>query len=243
MGENPAAMATRFTIPISLRKQDWAYQQLRQWILAGTLEPGEQLSQERLATELGISRVPLRHALSRLASEGLVVDRPHQRWTVAEVSLNDAADVYHGRAALEAMLAEAAARTVAEVSGDVSALEEIEALLAEQRQAAAAGDRARVSVLDRRFHGAIYALAGMPASTVALEQLRTKSDRYVALYLADVDRVQNSLAEHTAMMAALRSGDAATFADLTRAHVLGGLEVLAHLLSGPAHSDRSRDQQ
>ena len=195
-----ASLAQQISVPLSLRKQDWAYRQLRDWILTGVLRPGRQLGQEHLAAELGISRIPLRHALSRLASEGLVVDRPHQQWTVAAMSIADARDVYHGRAALEVMLASTAARSKAREE----ALAGISSLLEEQRKAAAEGDRARVSLLDRRFHGAVYLLAEMPASVSALDQLRSKSDRYVALYLADTDRAKSSLAEHGGILDALR---------------------------------------
>lgn len=216
-------MRREISIPFSQRKQDWAYQQLRDWILAGVLRPGELLSQETLAADLGISRVPLRHALARLAGEGLVVDRPHQRWLVAAMSVADAHDVYHGRAALEAMLGATAARVVAEADPPVD-LSGVRSLLEEYGET---GDGS----IDRRFHQAIYALAGMPSSLSALEQLRSKSDRYVALYLADVDRAHTSLREHEAIFAAIEAGDAERAAGLIRDHVLSGLAFLTELLT------------
>ncbi|MFJ7996344.1 GntR family transcriptional regulator [Streptomyces sp. NPDC096310] len=212
---------TRPHAPWSLRKQDWAYQQLRERILTGDLAPGQQLSQEALAGELGISRGPLRDALSRLAAEHLVVDRPHQKSVVAEVSVADARDIYNGRAALESVLAAAAAQT------DRAALAaDFGLLLERQRIAVSLGDTAQVRLLDRQFHDALYTLAAMPATLAALDQLRAKSDRYVALYLADAHRAQNSVDEHTAILDAFLVGDAERTAALTRTHVLGGLGVL-----------------
>ncbi|WP_308124914.1 GntR family transcriptional regulator [Streptomyces sp. NEAU-YJ-81] len=211
-------------VPWNLRKQDWAYQKLREHILTGRLAPGEKLSQERLAGELGISRGPLRDALSRLATENLVVDRPHQKWTVAEVSLADARDIYNGRAALESMLAAAAAQAA---SGERDARNaELALLVEQQRVAASMGDMAQVRAMDRQFHDTIYALAAMPASMAALNQLRAKSDRYIALYLADSDRAHTSVDEHTHILDALLDGDPEQSATLTRAHVLGGLSLL-----------------
>ncbi|MEE1802078.1 GntR family transcriptional regulator [Streptomyces sp. JV176] len=215
---------TRPNAPWSLRKQDWAYQQLRERILTGALAPGEQLSQEALAGELGISRGPLRDALSRLAAEHLIVDRPHQKSIVAEVSVADARDIYNGRAALESVLAAAAAQAAFGERGSLAA--DFGLLLERQRIAVSLGDTAQVRLLDRQFHDALYALAAMPATLAALDQLRAKSDRYVALYLADAHRAQNSVDEHTAILDAFLGGDAEQSAALTRAHVLSGLGVL-----------------
>ncbi|MEV7085322.1 GntR family transcriptional regulator [Streptomyces sp. NPDC093085] len=216
--------APRRNAPGSLRKQDWAYQQLRERILTGALAPGEQLSQEALATELGISRGPLRDALSRLVAEHLVVDRPHQKSVVAEVSATDARDIYNGRAALESVLAAAAAQASSGERGALAA--DFGLLLERQRIAVSLGDTAQVRLLDRRFHDAVYALAAMPATLAALDQLRAKSDRYVALYLADAHRAQVSVDEHTAILDAVLDGDGTRSAALTRAHVLGGLTTL-----------------
>ncbi|AXG76557.1 GntR family transcriptional regulator [Streptomyces paludis] len=222
--------AARPTAPWSLRKQDWAYQQLRERILTGVLAPGEQLSQEALAQELGISRGPLRDALSRLAAESLVVDRPHQKSTVAEVSVADARDIYNGRAALESVLAAAAAQADPAERGALAA--DFGLLLERQRIAVSLGDAIQVRLLDREFHDTVYELAAMPATLAALDQLRAKSDRYLALYLADAQRAQISVDEHTAIVEALLRGDAEQSATLTRTHVLGGLTLLAGSIAG-----------
>ncbi|WP_104530880.1 GntR family transcriptional regulator [Wenjunlia vitaminophila] len=225
--EEPAAIRSipgPAPAPWSLRKQDWAYQQLRERILTGRLAPGERLSQERLANELGISRGPLRDALSRLAAEMLVVDRPHQKWTVAEVSVADARDIYNGRAALESMLAAAAAQSPSDVRA--ARCTELEVLLERQRTATSLGDVAEVRLWDRRFHDGIYALAGMPASLGALDHLRAKSDRYISLYLSDTSRAHTSADEHADILDALSAGNPERSGALTRTHVLGGLTLL-----------------
>ena len=208
-------------IPFSLRKQDWAYQVIRDRILSGEMGPGEVIRQQELADELTVSRIPLRHALSRLVADGLVIDRPHQSWTVAEISFEDARDLYVGRAALEEALARAAATRVA---SDVPSpgLVGIDSVLRAQYDAAERQDRDQLMRLDHEFHTAIYELARMPASLSALQLLRTRSDRYVSLHLGRLDRAQESLAEHKQILAALEVGDADRTAGLTRDHVLGG---------------------
>lgn len=209
--------------PITLRKQDWAYQCLRDWILNGRLAPAQRLDQEGLAQELEISRVPLRQALARLAAEGLVVDRPHQRWVVARVSPADVRDVYHGREALETMLAFNAAVAVTPAQ-----LQRIADLLREQELATRRGHADRARDLDRRFHNAIYEHARMPRSLELLEQLCTLSDWYTSMYASDPG---SSPQEHEAILAALREGDAAAVREATRAHIRRSLGTLTAQLT------------
>ncbi|WP_020574518.1 GntR family transcriptional regulator [Actinopolymorpha alba] len=223
-------------LPMSWRKQDWAYLRLREWILAGRLAPQQTLDQEGLATELGISRVPLRQALVRLAAEGLVVDRPHQRWMITPVSLADARDVYAGREAMEVLLGGAAVEAVTDKD-----LDELVEIVEEQRWVTERGDLARFALLDRQFHSAIYGLAQMPHSLEVLERLRTLSDRYIAMYLSDLDRATTSLREHAAMIDALRARDADRMRAVTRDHVRGGITALNRLL--PELQGRTEDQK
>jgi len=213
----------------TVRKQDRVYEQVRHWIVNGVLAPGEQLGQDEIAARLGVSRAPLRAALSRLAADGLVVDRPHQSWVVAAVSAADARDVYHGRSSLEAMLAAAAALAVSTQVVSAPALTALAALLHDQEAAARAGDFTRFRSIDRRFHAGIYALAEMPRSLHAQEQLRSLCDRYVTSYLSDDQRARNSLSEHHAILDALRAGDVERTTTLTREHVLTGLSALSGL--------------
>jgi len=217
---------------VSWRKQDWAYLRLRGWILSGRLAPRQRLDQEGLAKELGISRIPLRQALARLAAEGLVVDRPHQRWVVTEISLPNLRDVYSGREAMEVMLAEQATAMV-----DADQIEVIGSILEEQRSALARGDLDGARALDRRFHHALYQCAEMPRSLEVLETLRTHSDRYILMFLSDPDRAKAALLEHEAIVTALRAADPDAVSEATRGHVRRGLVDLTGLLAAkPSNS-------
>ncbi len=86
-----------------------AYQQIRRWIVEGRLRPDERLVEQRLATELDLSRTPVREALRQLQSEGLVEVEPHRGARVRSLTLADIGDLYELRARLEAMAAELAA--------------------------------------------------------------------------------------------------------------------------------------
>lgn len=210
------------------RKQDWAYLRLRDWILDGELAQGALLDETKLAEQLNLSRVPVRDALSRLSSEGLVIDRPHQRRIVSPMSLAGAEDVYAGRVVLEVMLGrEATARATDEDKARVSAA------LETQRRKIEAGDDREARRYDRVFHFTMYEIAGMGHSLSALEKLRILSERYIHLYMSSPDRLRSSLEEHQRIFEAFRDGDAEQVAALTESHVQDGIAVLRTLLAAP----------
>lgn len=221
MSEQVSGLEFTVVPDISWRKQDWAYEQMREWIITAQIPPGERIDQEQIAAAMGISRIPLREALARLISEGLLGGQPHRRLVVTELSLPDARDVYLGRRALErALAAEAAAHAK---DSDLSA---IRASLDTQRQMLAKAGTDDFRDLDRRFHLAIYALAAMPKTLGTATSLYSMSERYVRLYLDDPARSAASFHEHEAIFAAIESGDSEAAGRLTAEHVSGGLRLL-----------------
>jgi DNA-binding GntR family transcriptional regulator len=134
---------------------DQAYVRLRALILSGGLSPGEQLRQQTLAGELGISRTPLREALNRLASEGLIEFRLHRSAVVAEFSQRDIEADYEARRILEPAAARLAAqrcdpKTIAALKAALEAAED------------AGDDLDRQFAANRAFHRALVAGSGNP---------------------------------------------------------------------------------
>nr|WP_269449963.1 GntR family transcriptional regulator [Auraticoccus cholistanensis] len=198
---------------------------MREWVVEGHLREGQKLDEARLADELGVSRIPLRHALSRLASEGLVVDRPHRSLLVAPMSLADAEDVYAGRTVLEVLLATTA--TERAEPGDV---QRVRAVLDVQAEHTSGGHHEHSRHDDRNFHFAMYETARMAATFAALQRLRLLSERYIHLYLKQPSRLQESLSQHRAIFEAFAAGDRDRVAELTERHVTEGIQVLRGLL-------------
>ncbi len=131
---------------------------LRDLILAGDLLPGEQVRQEEMAREFGISRVPLREALRVLASEGLLAHRPHQGYFVAKLSVEDLGQIDALLGFLEVELM----RTVRwPTESAVEALREINRTFVE---AGRLGDVVGLNRLNRELHTAIFRLS--PAETL-----------------------------------------------------------------------------
>src|SRR5436305_9810370 len=127
---------------------DRVYESVRSRILDGTLERGSRLRQEELADELGVSRTPLREALRRLASEGLVDFNPNRG---ATVSRDDVANFWHAWAARVAI--EPGAARLAAQAHDAAAAAGLRALIEEQRAGVDRGGDTYVA--NRDFHLAL----------------------------------------------------------------------------------------
>ncbi|RYF76716.1 MAG: GntR family transcriptional regulator [Comamonadaceae bacterium] len=197
---------------------------LRQRIFRRELEPGSWIDELRLAEEYGISRTPLREALKVLAAEGLVTMKVRRGAYVTEVSEQDLADVYHLLSLLESDAAAAAA-----TKATASELAELEALHRELEAAAEPGrvDRENFFAINERFHMRLLAIAGNRWRDQMVADLRKvmKLNRHNSLLKAG--RIDESLAEHRALMAALRRKDGEAAAARMREHFLGGLEAAA----------------
>jgi len=209
------------TPPTALRKQDWAYEQMREWIIVGELAPGRVVEQEALASRLGISRIPLREALARLTAEGLLSGRPHQKMSVSLLTIADARDVYTGREALESRLAAGAAE-----AATPEGLARIGVVLDRQSEMLGRGAPDDFRRLDHEFHHTVYEMAGLPKTLAAAASLFAMSQRYVRLYLSGRGRSSASFHEHSAILEAIRAGDGGLAAALTREHVMRGLASL-----------------
>ncbi|MFJ9590781.1 GntR family transcriptional regulator [Streptomyces acidicola] len=185
---------------------------VRQDILLGRLRPGEAVSQEKLCARYRISRTPVRDALRRLASEGLVVNEG-RRVVVAHVTVSDIDDSF----AVTALLHERAARRATR-NASASDLDELERLHGAMMAKAAAGDLQHVADLNWQFHRKINLLANSPK---LLAMMRTVSLSIPRNYLVDMpqDELARSHSEHEQIIAAMRRGDVAEVETLSRKHV------------------------
>jgi DNA-binding GntR family transcriptional regulator len=197
---------------------------LRTMILDGRLSPGARLNEVHLSQALGISRGPLREALRRLSSEGLIDIVPHRGAFVASFSSRQLQELYELRIALECH----AARLVAERK-DRSGVEE---LAAELDGAARLLDQEDCPYPpDQDFHGTLLRLAdntelleAAAAVTARISLARSKSASQPA-------RARAALEEHRNVLAALSDGDADKAARLLRAHLMTSLENAVSLLA------------
>ncbi|MCB2016283.1 MAG: GntR family transcriptional regulator [Hydrogenophaga sp.] len=191
---------------------------LRQRIFRRELEPGSWIDELKIAEEYGISRTPLREALKVLAAEGLVTMKVRRGAYVTEVSEKDLSDVYHLLSLLESDAAGVVARSATD-----DQMAELETLHAELE--AAVGDRDRFFAVNEAFHMRLLEMADNRWRQQMVGDLRKvmKLNRHSSLFKSG--RIEESLAEHRAVMQALRSRDAALTSQRLQEHFLNGLEA------------------
>jgi len=193
---------------------------LRQRIFSRELAPGSWIDELKLAEEYGISRTPLREALKVLATEGLVTMKVRRGAYVTEVSERDLADVYH----LLALLESDAAGVVA-AQATAAQLKELQALHEELEKAV--GNRERFFEINETFHMRLLEIANNRWRDQMVADLRKvmKLNRHNSLLKNG--RIEESLAEHRAIMQALAARDAEATAQRMREHFRNGLEAAA----------------
>jgi DNA-binding GntR family transcriptional regulator len=193
---------------------DQVHAELLERIVAGELSPGSRLRQEALAEELGVSRTPLREALARLVSEGLVEFVPNRGATVASRDFTDMENAWRARLVIEP----GAARLAAE-RREPAAIERMEQTVVRQRSVA--DDVTASFALNRDFHLALVAASGNTHLLQFSELLwlsrigvpifaRQARDRAQVLAWAD---------DHAAIAEAVAAGSAARAERLTLDHI------------------------
>lgn len=123
-------------INVSQTKSELAYQAIKDAIISNELLPGEEVSMGSLADYLGISPTPVREAVARLHSDGLIKYEAHKRLTISEITENDIAEIYAVRRLIEPYVAEKAASVLSESSekmDSIKMLREKAERLAEQK--------------------------------------------------------------------------------------------------------------
>jgi DNA-binding GntR family transcriptional regulator len=191
-----------------------AYERIRQAIRDLTFEPGQPLQEVALARWLGISRTPVREAMRRLQSEGLVEIAPSRGAVVAQVSIEDVANAYAVLAVLEALAGRLAAERLTEAGAA-----RLHGVLAELRAAAEAVDLDRWTRLDAELHDTIRAVAGNPKLEQATARLYPVIERVRSVYLREghePEQLAVANAEHCAVAEAILAGDAEGAERLTR---------------------------
>lgn len=199
-------------------------ERLRQRIFAHELPPGTWIDEQALAIDYGISRTPLREALKVLASEGLVTLKPRRGCYVTEISERDLDEIFPLMAMLEGRCAFEA--TQKSRSEDITRLDAIHALLEKH---AAAGDKEGFFDANQEFHRAVQELADNRWLLQVIQDLRKvlKLTRLHSLSLEG--RLQQSLAEHRLIMAAMKAHDPKGAEKAMHDHLLSGRDALAKI--------------
>lgn len=201
---------------------------VRSLILSGSLRPGDRVPQDDVATALAVSRLPVREALIALEAEGLVENLPRKGSYVAMLEPEDVIDHFMVVGLLSGVAAERAAGRITAAS-----LAELEELCGRMERTT---DAAEQEALNTRFH----ALINRAGSSLRLRSMLRSLSRSIPSTFFEMPTDWREWAghDHRAIVAALRGGDGAEAARLTREHLRNGGEAAVSGLRAVGFWDR-----
>jgi DNA-binding GntR family transcriptional regulator len=183
-------------------------------IATGALRPGERLDEASLAARFGVSRTPLREALTHLAASGFVEIRPHRGAYVVAIGPSRLAEMFETMGEIEAACARHAARRL--TPGARIALGDAHEAC---RAAAEAADPDAYYYANERFHFALYDASGNAFLAEEARRLHRRLRVYRRLQLRAGNRMARSLAEHQDILDAVLTGESELAAGRARSHV------------------------
>lgn len=210
---------TNHSKPVRRSAKENAYFQLEQWIIDGTLQPGEKLTDIELAQALNLSRTPIREALQLLEMVGFVKMYPGKATTVTEVLKEDIKDLLPPLAVLQALAGELAVPNITEEQ--ISRLEETNFRFA---QAIKENDSFNALKIDEEFHQIIIEAAQNPYITTMLSRLQSHVRRQFFHHSLELTEV--SWKEHEEIIQAFKEKDAERLSSLTRNNWIRSIEEL-----------------
>jgi DNA-binding GntR family transcriptional regulator len=213
-------------VPATGSRVDAAYQAMRQRILDNEWPPGFVALEQGLAHELGMSRTPVREALIRLATEGLVDVVPRHGMRVLPVSAGDMRDIYDMLSALEAKAAELAVRRAPseqQLAPLVQAARDME-------RALEADDLDGWATADECFHRHLVMLSGNRLLIDAVLNCWDRAHRARMVTLRMRNKPVDSTRDHLALVERIRAGDASGAFEIHRMHRERGSRELVEIL-------------
>ncbi|MEJ8838068.1 GntR family transcriptional regulator [Ramlibacter sp. AN1133] len=191
-----------------------AYRKIKEGILEVRYEPGQKLSEAKLAADLGVGRSPVRGALARLERDGWVRVLPQQGTFVRKFSAADVAAMSELRLLLEGHAASVAAQKVT-----VDELAQVRSRFEALKGKGAENNFDEFLALDDMFHGLVYRVAGNPLITEILNNLRDQIRWVRAFNAAKPGRVDASFAEMERVLSAMERRDGEAAAQAMRLHI------------------------
>jgi DNA-binding GntR family transcriptional regulator len=201
--------------------KEFAYHELRKSICNLDIAPGEWIVEEELVKALGVSRTPLREALSILQHENLVVRQPNKRLKVASISIKEAEEIFQVRAHLEGIAVREA--TIHASKGD---LENLGMIVHAIRQMAKEHQVEKILAYGEKFHFYIYEISGNTTIKNILLQLHSHIRRYRNLVLVKKKKpAGNEKEEHGLIYESMKNGDKDQAEQLMKKHITVSLQI------------------
>jgi DNA-binding GntR family transcriptional regulator len=208
-----------------LKRQTTAEQvavELRSRIIAGEIGEGEQLLQEQLASDLGVSRIPLREAMRQLEAEGLITLTSHRGGVVSVLTMDQIRELFEIRACLETWLLTMAIPVMGK-----SDFETLDTIIGEMRP----GEIVHWGELNWKFHQALYTRAGRDQALQMLRRIHHNLDRYLRVQITATSGWQKANVEHRSIVEFCRTKDVRRATAILDSHIMNASTELIEALS------------
>jgi DNA-binding GntR family transcriptional regulator len=213
------------------------YDHVLDYILTGRLSPGEKVLEEKLSSELSVSRTPIREALRLLESDGYVQVSARRGAVVASISRDDVKNVYQLVGALEGYAVLCATKSL--TAAQIDQLSQQNGRISKIVQK---GDHVRFFELNRVFHATMFSACGNPLILDQIEKFRNRIARFRILSLSVPGRMLRSAEEHDEIVEAIRARDPGAARALQEQHVLRGGEVVLQALDSMFSPSQARSR-
>ena len=211
----------------SVPVREWTYNHLKSDVLSGHFNPGERLTEEHLAKTLRVSRTPVREALHRLASEGLIQPLESRGFCVASDSREEIEDLFDIRAALEGY----AIRLICDLISEET-LEQLNGFIQKAQDALERKKQDEIFKYNTQFHDALH---GVIAGKTRFHSLIADTRKYVLRYRKDslfyLDRARRTIDGHRKILLAIRLKDPDLCERVIREHIREAKEDALHKIS------------
>jgi len=190
------------------------YRVLKTEIVKGFLEPGTKLFEDKIATQMGVSRTPVREAIQKLAAEGLIKIAPNQTLIVTEISLEDIQEVLQIRGVLEGLAARITAKKITRLE-----IDELEGIVTQMSLYITKKDLTSYCQVDDEFHNLILNLCGNKWIIQIRDNLGNFIYRFRIKSLSVPGRLKCSLEEHRKIMESLQKHNSEEADRLSQIHM------------------------
>ena len=194
--------------------RDHIFEKLQQAIYSGKLKSGERLTEKKIAEELGVSRTPVREALYRLTSLGLIKMIPHRGFLISRWSSKEIEDVIELRSVLEAFAVRLAIRHISEKE-----IDELKDLINKMRKAVLKRDVMKASCLNSLFHDKIVHASRNKELSEVMEPIKNKIYHFRIISISSSNRLKESFEEHKKILDAIINKDIELAQGLTSQHI------------------------
>jgi len=199
--------------------QEWVFRVLRSGIITGEIPGGTQLKQDEISAALNVSHIPVREALRRLESLGLVTIHPNRGASVASLSRSTLLDMMEVRATLSVMTYKNGAPLLTSEE-----FAELDAILEAQRHET---DLFKTEELNYHFHDLLGKHADNSVANLFMSLIHDNIDRYLRknFYSTEETRAP-SIAQHEKILALTKAGKYDEAAELLKAHILDAKSLI-----------------